>query len=158
MNHYQALYISHAQHPMNEQELIDLLQQARAHNEKEGITGVLLYVNKIFVQLLEGEQKKVEALIEKIKKDPRHEGMVMLTQGPSAFPRICPEWKMGFAHPDWMKVPNVKGLLKNDNPELLVYLARNNTSMAAVFLREIIFSNPTYYEFCGTEICTHLED
>lgn len=54
------------------QDLSDILVTARSFNAEQQICGVLYYAQGSFFQCLEGEKDAVEALFEKIKKDPRH--------------------------------------------------------------------------------------
>jgi hypothetical protein len=53
--------------------LIDeLVKFASGHNEAEGITGMLWSDSAFFAQALEGEHEAVEALMQRIRADPRH--------------------------------------------------------------------------------------
>lgn len=90
-----VLYMSTAKLPFSEEQLIELLKVSKANNERVGITGMLLYKDLNFLQALEGPDAEVDALLAKIKADPRHCGVVMLireqVQG-----RSFGEWSMGF--------------------------------------------------------------
>lgn len=89
------IYVSIAKAPFTDQELIDLLEHSRANNEKVGVTGMLLYKDGNFMQVLEGEEHAVRTLTEKIGRDPRHHKMIMLLEG-SAESREFAGWWMGF--------------------------------------------------------------
>ena len=80
---------------MTLQEQIDnILNTAKQFNKEKGITGVLLYNDTRFVQYLEGEYKQIMELFESIKKDPRHNNVVIVTI--STVPkRLFPSWQMG---------------------------------------------------------------
>lgn len=72
-----------------------LLELARERNTAAGISGMLLYHNKSFLQVLEGPREQVDALFTKIEKDPRHKNCLVL------FRNEIPEkefenWSMGF--------------------------------------------------------------
>ncbi|RZK54618.1 MAG: BLUF domain-containing protein, partial [Hymenobacter sp.] len=73
----------------------DLLTQARLHNAAHGITGVLLYGNDQFFQVMEGEATTVQALYERIQQDPRH-GSVTTFADKDIAERAFPEWSMAF--------------------------------------------------------------
>lgn len=91
----QLIYISTATNWPTEAELINLLEQARIQNLSRQITGMLLYGNRTYLQVLEGEAKAVRALYGAICKDPRNEGHVILRE--SEIPgRNFPDWSMGF--------------------------------------------------------------
>lgn len=74
----QLVYISDATQPFDSPALNQLVTLASAANADQSITGVLIYGNNTFLQLLEGEQLVVYRLFEKIKLDPRHSRVRML--------------------------------------------------------------------------------
>lgn len=92
---FQLLYISTASSLMSESKLAELLNEAREFNLAHNITGMLLYLDGNFVQVLEGAEGDVQKLYARIELDVRHHN-----------PRICytnevherefPEWAMGF--------------------------------------------------------------
>ena len=51
---------------------------ARERNSAEGVTGALMFVGGVFVQLLEGEGLAVETVFERICRDPRHRRLTLL--------------------------------------------------------------------------------
>ena len=89
------VYQSYATVPVGEAELTRLLAQSRAYNATHGITGLLLYNDGRFVQLLEGGEAAVRAVFARITRDPRHAGVVALADGPAAH-RLFAEWSMAF--------------------------------------------------------------
>jgi len=78
---YQIIYSSESATPMQEDELQEILEQARSSNAKKGIAGALIYVDGVFLQVLEGEMQAVQDLMAKIAKDFRHETVTVLRQG-----------------------------------------------------------------------------
>lgn len=95
---HELVYVSLAEHPMSDGELCELLSQARARNQARGITGFLIYRDREFMQLIEGEEAQVRALFERIESDPRHMHVYCLWDGPIAA-RSCADWAMAFAAP-----------------------------------------------------------
>ena len=91
----QLVYLSSARRPFSQDELVELLRQARAKNERLGITGLLLYKDGNFLQVLEGEDEAVHGLIRRIEADPRHTDTTVLLDEPVAA-RAFPDWSMGF--------------------------------------------------------------
>jgi len=69
---HHIIYLSRATAPFTSADLQDLLVEARTHNAQLDITGVLLYGNEQFVQVLEGEASAVRKLYDSIKRDARH--------------------------------------------------------------------------------------
>lgn len=93
----QICYASVAAVPFNEPKLSGLLKEARANNTRHGITGLLLYGNGHFVQLIEGEPGPVDALYANIVRDTRHQ-QVFEVYRQSVSTRDFPNWVMAFDH------------------------------------------------------------
>ncbi len=89
------MYMSTAPHDMSDAELEKILATARAFNPTKGITGLLLYVERQFLQYLEGDEAAVEALYKSIEKDRRHSGVMRLFSGDYER-RVFEDWSMGF--------------------------------------------------------------
>lgn len=92
---FQLIYASHAKQAFNEIELISLLKAARTKNLKLNITGMLLYKDGIFMQLLEGDETEVRKLFSTIKHDNRHEKVVVLFEK-TCDHSVLSDWSMGF--------------------------------------------------------------
>jgi hypothetical protein len=92
---YSLVYISRAEIPFSDEQLLQLLERSRRKNVITGITGMLLYKNGNFMQLLEGEEKNVRALYADILVDPRHCNINLLIEGPVKA-RQFPAWTMSF--------------------------------------------------------------
>ncbi len=91
------IYASAASRPMGAPELAALLAVARAQNARLGLTGMLLYDEGSFFQVLEGPADVVQALYLKIEQDRRHTEVTCIIREP--IPRRCfGAWSMGFAH------------------------------------------------------------
>ncbi|NJL69398.1 MAG: BLUF domain-containing protein [Microcoleus sp. SM1_3_4] len=91
----QITYISCATEPMSAEKLLELLQQCLKNNARNGVTGMLLYGNETFLQALEGDEKAVDDLFEKIRIDPRHSHIQILKRK-SIECRQYSDWRMGF--------------------------------------------------------------
>ena len=105
---FTLVYVSSAVSPFSKSELADLLARSRANNESLGISGMLLYKDGNFMQVLEGEEEPVRALYEKIGTDPRHDGAITLHQS-FAQERQFPDWSMGFRNLDSPELRTVPG-------------------------------------------------
>jgi hypothetical protein len=75
--------------------LADILQSAARHNQRDGITGMLLYAEGNFLQVLEGDSVAVQATFARIAKDPRHSNITVLLQEALA-QRHFAQWSMGY--------------------------------------------------------------
>ena len=89
------IYASAAVAPFSSAELLSLLDKCRENNTRLNVTGMLLYKDGNFMQLLEGEEHAVRRLYDKISLDRRHLGIVMFLEGFTAN-RQFPDWSMGF--------------------------------------------------------------
>jgi hypothetical protein len=78
---------------MSEPELDTLAAFSADNNERLGITGLLAYNGFNFMQLLEGEAGRIDALMDRIKDDPRHSGIVVVRREPIT-ERECGAWFM----------------------------------------------------------------
>jgi uncharacterized membrane protein (DUF373 family) len=107
----QLSYISTATRRMSTDDLMDILRVARARNADEGITGMLLYGNGTFIQVLEGEEDVLNALLEVIKRDSRHTALHVLERKQIAR-REYPDWTMGFKRLGREDIAQVPGINK----------------------------------------------
>lgn len=126
------IYGSTATHQMSEAELLDILKVARTNNEKLNITGMLVYHDGNFLQVLEGEEKVVTSLFEKICQDPRHQSVMVFIKY-SITERQFGEWEMGFVDVEQIGVDNIRGYSHFlDDPEHSIKL--EEASYANAFL------------------------
>lgn len=106
----QLSYISSAAHPMSTEALVALLQTCVNNNQRDGLTGMLLFANDTFLQTLEGEEAAVERVYAKILKDPRHDNIKPLSRRPIER-RQYSDWSMGFRRLSDADVKHVDGLI-----------------------------------------------
>lgn len=102
------VYASSAARLFSESDLSDLLATSRENNARAGITGMLLYKDGNFMQVLEGEEGAVRELYEKIGTDPRHKGEITLLRS-IADERQFPDWSMGFRDLDSLEARATPG-------------------------------------------------
>lgn len=90
----QILYISTVS-PSEMVNLNAILAVARRNNSANDITGLLMFNGKRFLQVLEGPSEAIDATFERIRRDPRHRGQVLLAR--KTIPqREFGDWSMGF--------------------------------------------------------------
>ncbi|MBE7420140.1 MAG: BLUF domain-containing protein [Ideonella sp.] len=73
------MYASRAVPAVDAEELQALLRQCRENNRRNGITGVLCFADRIFLQVLEGSRPAVNHLYQRIVNDTRHSEVELLT-------------------------------------------------------------------------------
>lgn len=90
----ELIYISKRNPSCSNEDIEDILKASLAQNGKKDITGVLLYSQKQFMQILEGDKIEILKLYDKIKKDKRHYKTIMVSLSPIK-ERYFPSWQMG---------------------------------------------------------------
>ncbi len=88
-------YLSEAISDMSFLGLMRLLESARAFNEKNSITGILLYDNQQFGQIIEGEHANIMKAWKRIQEDKRHH-RVELLEIREITERSFPQWLLRF--------------------------------------------------------------
>ena len=88
----QYLYISTAP-SLTREDVESILGSSQRNNPARGVTGLLLYNGRNFLQLLEGEEAELVTLMVKIGHDPRHTGISMISRR-MVEERACPDWAM----------------------------------------------------------------
>lgn len=91
----QMIYTSAATKKFSAPELKELLEKARRNNTANEITGMLLYEDGTFLQVLEGEEEIVQQTYERIAKDPRHNKTLLIARF-EVEQRTFTDWEMGF--------------------------------------------------------------
>jgi len=92
---HQTLFTSQALKEFNQSELFDLVQKAQVYNASHGITGMIIYEQGVFTEVLEGEKEELEILMNKILQDKRHHQIRVVRDIPVES-RHYQEWLMGF--------------------------------------------------------------
>ncbi|MEZ5652752.1 MAG: BLUF domain-containing protein [Burkholderiaceae bacterium] len=104
------LYVSRTREPITADQAADIVCDARDYNPAHGITGMLCYRDKMFIQLLEGGRTQVNALYARILADPRHHEVMLLDYAEISERRFA-DWTMGRVN------------LEKQNPSLLLKYA-----------------------------------
>lgn len=91
----QLVYISTATQLHGEADLKKIMDSAWAKNEANGLTGMLIYCEGNFMQVLEGESDAVQATYLRISKDLRHKEIIEVLRQPIE-QRSFDQWGMGF--------------------------------------------------------------
>ena len=92
---YRMIYSSEAAEHIGPSDLSKILDDARVGNEARNVTGVLLYADGVFCQVLEGEREILEVLAESIWRDTRHKSMKVFHRSEIA-QRTFDDWRMAY--------------------------------------------------------------
>lgn len=130
---HEIIYVSLASEEMSSQQLEALLTYCRLQNEKSQVTGVLIYHQREFLQLLEGEADMVTALFEQIEFDQRHQQVYKIWDGPIS-ERSYARWSMAFVDqalieaisqavpPSWFSQGLARSVKDSTGKKLLLHL------------------------------------
>lgn len=108
-----------------------------------GISGMLVFLDGKFIQLLEGDKTVVLSTYNKIIQDKRHYNITRVLEGASAEP-IFKDWSMGFKNIDIAEFEDLTGY--RDPAAFFTDDAINNHSHPAlIFLK--LFYDKNYRDF-----------
>jgi hypothetical protein len=93
----QLVYISQAVRKMSATDLLAIQRVAKENNAPIDVTGSLFYNGGWFLQVLEGPLATLQALYNKIEKDPRHKNSRVLYNEPAKF-RTFTRWSMNMTN------------------------------------------------------------
>ena len=121
------LYASRTPKEIDNSVLESILSQSKAHNPGAGVTGILCYSGKIFMQVLEGNRREVTKLYNQIAADSRHSDVEILLFEDIVERRFS-NWTMGQVN---LAKVNPSTLLKySEKPVLDPFTLGGKVSMA----------------------------
>ncbi|HXM00556.1 MAG TPA: BLUF domain-containing protein [Rhizomicrobium sp.] len=94
----QLVYVSAASRTLSPADLDSILASARRANPQHDVTGMLLYIDLGFLQVLEGPADGVETTYRRILNDDRHTAQRILVDR-TGRDRLFGGWSMGFDRP-----------------------------------------------------------
>jgi hypothetical protein len=121
---YYIIYLSAGINWFNETELKEILEISNINNSRNNVTGLLLYDQGNFIQLLEGEENDVQQTFKKISADRRHKGITPIVSG-NIEQRSFPEWAMGFKSTSSSDLNELNGYLDPANKDFLLNKDKN---------------------------------
>lgn len=135
---WSIVYVSTATSLLSEDELESLLSASRLKNEQIGITGILLYHDGNFMQIIEGPKQAVVKLYAQIRGDALHKNLITLLDCPVE-ERLFAGWWMEFRNLNKLSVEELENASPYLEKSLLsdVYVNQPNKSLKLLqfFLR-----------------------
>jgi len=110
----QLIYVSTPEKSFSEEELDNLLTEARKTNQELEITGILLYTGSNFFQVLEGKESDIRFVFEKIKSNPKHSDIVVILKE-AISKRSFEEWNMAYTRVSPDEIRDIVGYQDIDN-------------------------------------------
>lgn len=134
---YYLVYISTAVKLLDDEDLRAILIASRKKNTVRNISGLLLYSEGVFIQLLEGDKMEVELAYKGIELDRRHKNLIILATGEYE-KRMFPNWSMGYSVANKDMVDQMTGYLDPSRPGWLDHTGQNT---AVVLLKTFAENN-----------------
>ncbi len=129
---YHLSYVSTGCDNLNFAHIKDILSFSSEYNKDHGITGILLYCNKHFFQIIEGPEHEVKSLFENILIDARHDNIIKIQEGYFCN-RQFEKWQMAFKSYNC----ELKGL-DNFNTEQFYNYINTNLSMDSCISNKVL--------------------
>jgi hypothetical protein len=117
---HRIIYLSTASHFLEKEEIDSLLKQSCEFNLENDITGILLYVDGDFIQVLEGNKSIICSLFEKIQNDKRHKGVICVINR-AIQQRQFSDWSMGYYATNYQNLSEIPGFENINKEELFNY-------------------------------------
>ncbi len=92
---YHLSYVSTGCDCLKYDDIKGILEQSQENNKLLNITGILIYCNKHFFQILEGEKNAILKVFENILVDRRHDNVIKIQEG-YINERNFKSWNMAF--------------------------------------------------------------
>lgn len=110
------MYISSTTRKLDREEVDGIGARSMFNNSRAGVTGILFSAEEFFFQILEGEESSVDATLERIRRDVRHQGLLILKVEHGINERLFPFWSMKtvqLGHSSDMIVQAIRIMLEN---------------------------------------------
>ena len=129
------IYASAANSGVDESTLDEILGHARKNNAGLDVTGILLFGNGVFIQVLEGEDDIVDRLAMHIEQDPRHPDFDILYED-RIDRRAFGAWDMAYKILDRDSIAFLNGAMAKSSGEDLISYLREDDHFARSFIAE----------------------
>ena len=133
-------YLSTSRKPMSSAELAVLCAVSEHNNRIESITGILLYVDGSFLQVVEGPCHAIRMLLAKLEVDERHTSMTVL-ENVSASERLFPDWAMEGRGAAYRDLDGVYAPSESFTDMVRRLWAREEAAFIKVFLRNFFMTS-----------------
>lgn len=118
------VYCSRAAEGVDDVEVGRIVESAQRRNLASNITGVLVFGNGVFFQLIEGPAAQIRKLIATLHCDPRHYDVVSLDWSEERRERLYPNWEMERVAADDIRVVLNDALESSEDEDNVAALKR----------------------------------
>ncbi len=131
---------------MNKIELTKILDVSRKNNDPLLITGLLVYFEGTFVQVLEGNTKDVDLIFSKILKDQRHRNVTLLNEE-MIDQREFGKWEMAFRFLTEDEVMKSKGYIPLESVDFDSFVKEGSSKFILSNFYKLNVEKNTKYSF-----------
>ncbi len=114
-------YISSSTQNDSLENIKEMYSKAKANNSKNNISGILIYHNGNYLQVLEGTHKDVDQTYIRISKDSRHKNIIKVINSDTEY-RIFEDYNFGFTilrdSSEFKELKSYLNWLKNANHKI----------------------------------------
>ena len=96
---HSLVYVSSGVRQFADDDILQILRSSQRNNTRRQVTGMLLYKDGNFLQVLEGEAGQLNSLMQYIEQDERHRCVITLVNK-QITERQFPNWSMAFRNLD----------------------------------------------------------
>lgn len=129
---HRIVYVSRAVAPFDD-DLLPLLDWCHEVNPSLDVTGVLCFLDGVYMQYIEGDESMLDPLFQRIRKDSRHESVTCLERR-AIRQRAFPEWRMKLL--EWDE--RSKAIFRSFSPGSRLDLFASDPTTAAPLVRALI--------------------
>lgn len=123
-------YLSQVADGIDDEDYQRILETSQRNNLVSGVTGLLIIKRGFFAQALEGEREFVDPLFQKIRWDPRHSNVEILSREEGVDTRIFPTWAIGYRNLNICDAPPKVG-----DVDMVEFLRNADPYQLGVFFR-----------------------
>jgi hypothetical protein len=149
---YQLSYVSLSKTPLDETLLSNILSVSEKNNTRDGISGVLMYRDQLFFQILEGDRARVKECYRRIVNDQRHSAISLMWEDETETQTFS-SWAMGYAGPDEIGLHDGRELASLADLDSSRG-AKRNTANVALQLARVMFRRLTVIDRFGLSVST----
>lgn len=131
----QLLYLSNPKPELRKRDLDEILEKSRQNNPATEISGLLIFADGVFIQVLEGFAEQVHGLFEKICDDSRHEDVEIIAEY-AVKDRLFAKWSMAFIQSTFDELTEITGTAGMLSRGDVLTLLSNDQTKAARFLKD----------------------
>lgn len=127
---YHLSYVSTGCDSLQYEDIKSILDSSVKNNKEDNVTGILVYCNKHFFQIIEGNKEAIQHIFNKIIIDPRHDNVIKIQEGYTDH-RQFQNWNMAFKSYN----KELKDLDNFNNEQFYSYINNNLSAKSCISVK-----------------------